>query len=282
MNNPLSPTFVQSGGKDGSSGSPSQSDGGAVPLEIHDLTVAYHKKPVLYGIDLTIPKGNLIGVLGPNGAGKSTLIKAVMGLVEPASGWIKVFGRPFNKAVTRIGYVPQRESVDWDFPVNVSDVVMMGRCGRVGLFRRPSRNDREIVRDCLDKVRMLPYANRQISNLSGGQQQRVFLARALAQESDLYFMDEPFAGVDAATETAIVKLLQELKNKGKTIVVVHHDLATAREYFDMLVLLNMRVVAFGPAQEIFTQELLQKTYGGRLTILSEVADSVGSLRMDKV
>lgn len=256
-----------------------------MPLEIHDLTVAYHKKPVLYGIDLTIPKGKLVGVVGPNGAGKSTLIKTVMGLVEPASGWVKVFGLPFKKAVARIGYVPQRESVDWDFPVNVSDVVMMGRCGQVGLFRRPSRKDREIVRDCLDKVHMLPYAHRQISNLSGGQQQRVFLARALAQESDLYFMDEPFAGVDAGTETAIVRLLQELKNKGKTIVVVHHDLPTAREYFDMLVLLNMRVVAFGSVEETFTQELLQKTYGGRLTILSEVVDSVaregGPSQMDQ-
>lgn len=248
--------------------------GEPVPLEVHDLTVAYHKKPVLYGVDLTIPKGKLVGVVGPNGAGKSTLIKTVMGLVPPASGWVKVFGQPFKKAVARIGYVPQRESVDWDFPVNVFDVVMMGRCGRVGLFRRPGRRDREIVRESLEKVRMLPYADRQISNLSGGQQQRVFLARALAQESDLYFMDEPFTGVDAATEAAIVKLLQELKNNGKTIVVVHHDLPTAREYFDMLVLLNMRVVAFGPVEEVFTQDLLQKTYGGRLTILSEVAESV--------
>lgn len=248
--------------------------GEPAPLEIHDLTVAYQKRPVLYGIDLTIPKGNLVGVVGPNGAGKSTLIKTVMGLVPPASGWIKVFGLPFKKAVSRIGYVPQRESVDWDFPVNVSDVVMMGRCGRVGMFRRPGRKDREIVRECLDKVHMLPYADRQISNLSGGQQQRVFLARALAQESDLYFMDEPFAGVDAGTEAAIVKLLQELKDKGKTIIVVHHDLPTAREYFDMLVLLNMRVVAYGPVEEIFTRELLQKTYGGRLTVFSEVVDSV--------
>ncbi|MEX2381149.1 MAG: metal ABC transporter ATP-binding protein [Opitutales bacterium] len=274
MNDPLSSTFVQPGKQAGNFEPPSRNGEDPAPLEIHDLTVAYHKKPVLYGIDLTIPKGKLIGVIGPNGAGKSTLIKTVMGLVEPASGWVKVFGQPFKKAVARIGYVPQRESVDWDFPVNVSDVVMMGRCGRVGLFRRPSRNDKEIVRDCLDKVNMLPYADRQISNLSGGQQQRVFLARALAQESDLYFMDEPFAGVDAATESAIVKLLRELKNNGKTIVVVHHDLPTAREYFDMLVLLNMRVVAFGPVEETFTQELLQKTYGGRLTILSEVADSV--------
>src|SRR5690606_13181424 len=167
-----------------------------------------------------------------------------------------------------------RESVDWDFPVNALDVVLMGRYGRLGLIRRPGKRDREIARGCLDKVKMLPYADRQISNLSGGQQQRVFLARALAQESDLYFMDEPFAGIDAATEAAIVTLFQELKAKGKTLVVVHHDLASARNYFDRLLLLNMRVVACGPTDEVFTHELLQQTYGGRLTILSKVADQV--------
>jgi len=240
-------------------------------LETHDLSVAYHKKPVLYGVDLEIPKGQLVGIVGPNGAGKSTLIKAVMGLLPLRSGWVEVFGQPFNKSKTRVGYVPQRESVDWDFPVNVMDVVMMGRYGKLGLFRRPKAEDKEVARQCLDKVKMLPFANRQISNLSGGQQQRVFLARALAQESDLYLMDEPFAGVDAATETAIIELLKELKNRGKTILVVHHDLTTAREYFDSLVLLNMRVVAFGPTEEVFTVDQLQKTYGGRLTLLSDVA-----------
>ena len=244
------------------------------PLEIHDLTVAYHKKPVLWGIDLVVPRGKLVGIVGPNGAGKSTLIKAAMGLLPLSSGWVKIFGEPVEKNLVRVGYVPQRESVDWDFPVNVMDVVLMGRYGRLGLIRRPSRTDREVARACLDKVKMLPYANRQISNLSGGQQQRVFLARALAQESDLYFMDEPFAGVDAATESAIVTLLHELKDKGKTLLVVHHDLTTAKDYFDMLLLLNMRVVAFGPTSEVFTTELLQRTYGGRLTILSEVAEAV--------
>lgn len=248
----------------------------APPLEIHDLTVAYHKKPVLYGIDLEIPTGQLVGVVGPNGAGKSTLIKAIMGVVPAASGWIKIFGQPFKQSLTRVGYVPQRESVDWDFPVNVLDVVLMGRYGRLGLTRRPTVADREVARSCLEKVHMLPYAGRQIANLSGGQQQRVFLARALAQESDLYLMDEPFAGVDAATESAIVTLLQELKERGKTIVVVHHDLPTARSYFDMLLLINMRVVAFGPTEEVFTNDLLQKTYGGRLTILSDVVQKVGS------
>jgi manganese/zinc/iron transport system ATP- binding protein len=257
--------------------SPDQGNGqfdGPPPLEIHDLTVAYHKKPVLWGIDLAVPKGRLVGIVGPNGAGKSTLIKAAMGLLPLSSGWVKVFGEPLKRNLRRIGYVPQRESVDWDFPVNVTDVVLMGRYGHLGLLRRPSKRDREIARECLAKVKMLPYANRQISNLSGGQQQRVFLARALAQESDLYFMDEPFAGVDAATESAIITLLHELRDRGKTLLVVHHDLPTARNYFDMLLLLNMRVVAFGPTEKVFTYELLQTTYGGRLTILSEVADAV--------
>jgi manganese/zinc/iron transport system ATP- binding protein len=254
----------------GVNGAPNES--GPPPLEVHDLTVAYHKKPVLWGIDLVVPRGKLVGIVGPNGAGKSTLIKAAMGLIPISSGWVKIFGE--EKNYRRVGYVPQRESVDWDFPVSVMDVVLMGRYGHLGLVRRASKRDREIARDCLDKVKMLPYANRQISNLSGGQQQRVFLARALAQESDLYFMDEPFSGVDAATESAIVTLLHELKDKGKTLLVVHHDLPTAREYFDMLLLLNMRVVAFGPTADVFKNELLQTTYGGRLTILSEVAEAV--------
>lgn len=246
-----------------------------VPLETHDLTVAYDKRPVLYGVDVRVPEGKLVGIVGPNGAGKSTLIKAIMGIVPASGGWVKVFGEPFAKSAKRVGYVPQRESVDWDFPVNVMDVVLMGRYGKLGLMGRVKKADREIAEASLDKVGMLPYAKRQISNLSGGQQQRVFLARALAQESDLYLMDEPFVGVDAATESAIIELLRELKSRGKTILVVHHDLPTAQTYFDMLMLLNMRLVAFGPTKEVFTQELLQKTYGGRLTILSEVANKVG-------
>ena len=248
----------------------------AAPLEIHDLTVAYHKKPVLWGVDLVVSAGRLIGIVGPNGAGKSTLIKACMGLLPLQSGWVRFFGEPFHRAARRGGYVPQRESVDWDFPVSVMDVVLMGRYGRLGLLRRPGKADKDIARACLEKVNLLPYANRQIANLSGGQQQRVFLARALAQEADLYFMDEPFAGVDAATEAAIITVLRELRDRGKTILVVHHDLPTARQYFDDLLLLNMHVVAFGKTEEVFTAELLQKTYGGRLTILSEVAQALGA------
>jgi manganese/zinc/iron transport system ATP- binding protein len=240
-------------------------------LELHDVSVSYHKKPVLYGVDLELPEGSLAGLIGPNGAGKSTLIKAAMGLLPLHSGWVKFFGGPFAKSRQRVGYVPQREEVDWDFPVSVMDVVLMGRYGRLGWLRRPSKADRAAAEEALEKVGMGPFRDRQISNLSGGQQQRVFLARALAQDSDLYLMDEPFVGVDAATEKAIVTLLQEWRERGKTILVVHHDLTTAREYYDRLILLNMRVVASGPVEEVFTMELLQKTYGGRLTILSDVA-----------
>lgn len=254
---------------------------GVAPLEVHDLTVSYHKKPVLYGVDLQLMPGQLVGIIGPNGAGKSTFIKTIMGLVKPSSGWVKLFGQPYKKALNRVGYVPQRESVDWDFPVNVYDVVMMGRYGHLGVGRRPQREDHAIVEECIDRVKLTPYKKRQISNLSGGQQQRVFLARALAQESDLYFMDEPFAGVDAATEASIVELLQELKRKGKTILVVHHDLPTAKKYFDSLILLNMRLVAFGKTEDVFNYELLQKTYGGRLTILSEVAEAVAGEEFSK-
>ena len=243
-------------------------------LEIHDLIVSYQKKPVLYGVDLAVPEGSMVGVVGPNGAGKSTLIKTVMGLVSHAHGWVKVFGGDLKDSIKRVGYVPQRESVDWDFPVSVMDVVLMGCYGRSGLIKRPGRMEKEKAMEALEKVGLEAYSKRQISNLSGGQQQRVFLARALAQESDLYLMDEPFAGVDAATEVAIVELLGQIRDQGKTLIVVHHDLATAREYFDMILLLNIRVVGFGETNEVFNAELLQKTYGGRLTVLSEIAGEV--------
>jgi manganese/zinc/iron transport system ATP- binding protein len=243
-------------------------------LEVHDLTVSYHRKPVLWNVDLAVPPGKLVGIIGPNGAGKSTLIKAIMGLLPLSSGWVQVFGRPIERQRERVAYVPQRESVDWTFPVTAMDVVLMGRYGALRWYKRISRKDREIAREALNQVGMLAYADRQISNLSGGQQQRVFLARALTQDSQIYLMDEPFTGVDAATESAIVKLLQELRAAGKTVLVVNHDLQTAKEYFDMLILLNMRLVAFGPTEEVFTPELLQKTYGGRLTILADVADAV--------
>lgn len=241
-------------------------------IEIHDLTVTYNKKPVLWGVDLSLPKGALVGIMGPNGAGKSTLIKAAMGLVPLSSGFVRIFGKELDDVRIRVSYVPQRESVDWDFPASVLDVVLMGRYGQLGLFKRPRKADKEIASDCLKKVGMEQFAGRQISQLSGGQQQRVFIARALAQEADLYFMDEPFAGVDAATERAIIELLRTMSDTGKTVVVVHHDLQSARHYFDWAVLLNLRLVASGPSEEAFTNELLQETYGGKLTLLSEVGN----------
>jgi manganese/zinc/iron transport system ATP- binding protein len=243
-------------------------------LEIHDMTVAYHRKPVLWDIDLAIPEGNLVGVVGPNGAGKTTLIKAVLGLVPLASGKVEIYGQPYDQQRKIIGYVPQRESVDWDFPVTVRDVVLMGTYGRLGWIRRPGRAEREIANRCLQQVGMQDFASRQIRQLSGGQQQRVFLARALAQDARVYFMDEPFSGVDAATEDAILVLLQQLRSARKTVFVVHHDLQTVRSYFDYVILLNMRLVAYGPTETTFTPANLHKTYGGRLTILDEAAEAV--------
>ncbi len=244
------------------------------PLSIHAMTVAYHRKPVLWDVDYDAPSNQLIAIVGPNGAGKSTLIKACLGLVPMASGQVEFWGRSYRQARSRIGYVPQRESVDWDFPVSALDVVCMGRYRKIGWCRPVSKSHKDAGLACLDRVGMRDYAQRQISQLSGGQQQRVFLARALAQEADLYFMDEPFAGVDAATERAIVGVLRELRESGKTVVVVHHDLQTLPEYFDHVILLNMRVVAAGPVGEVFTNDNLHKTYGGRLTLLSEAAEAV--------
>ncbi len=241
-------------------------------LEIHDLTVAFERKPVLWNIDMTLPQGKLVGIVGPNGAGKSTLIKAVMGLLPLSSGYIKIFDQPIDDVRERISYVPQRESVDWDFPASVLDVVLMGRYGKLGLFRRPRKADIDVAMDCLRKVGMEGYIKRQISQLSGGQQQRTFLARALAQQADIYFLDEPFAGVDAATENAIINLLRQMTEAGKTVVVVHHDLQSVTDYFDWVIMLNTRLVAYGPTDTTFTQNNLQESYGGKLTLLADVAD----------
>ncbi|MBA2870301.1 manganese/zinc/iron transport system ATP- binding protein [Anoxybacillus calidus] len=239
------------------------------PVTVENVTVAYHRKPVLQEVSFSVPEGKLIGIIGPNGAGKSTLIKAILGLVPRASGDVYIYGKPYKQQRKLVGYVPQRGSVDWDFPTNALDVVLMGRYGHIGWFKRPSKKDVEFALSCLEKVGMKEYANRQISQLSGGQQQRVFLARALAQDATVYFMDEPFVGVDAATEKAIISLLNELKAQGKTVLVVHHDLQTVKEYFDWVLLLNMRKIAIGPTEETFTMENLQKTYGGRLTFLNQ-------------
>lgn len=243
-------------------------------LEVHDLTVAYRTQPVLWDVDVELPEGHLIAVVGPNGAGKTTLLKAIMGVIRPTTGWVKVFGAPYAQRRSWVGYVPQRESVDWDFPTSALDVVTMGLYGRVGWFRRPARRHRELALAALEKVGIRHLADRQISQLSGGQQQRVFLARALAQDARLYLMDEPFAGVDATTERAILTLLQQLRSQQRTVIAVHHDLQTVSEYFDYVVLLNMRLVAAGPVETTFTPENLHRTYGGRLTVLTQAADAL--------
>ena len=246
----------------------------SVAVEVHDMTVAYHKKPVLWDIDLLLPSGHLIAVVGPNGAGKSTLLKAILGLIPKASGKTEIFGKPLEHVRSMVGYVPQRESVDWDFPIDAMGVVLMGRYGRLGWLRRPGKADHHAAMTALERVGMADFATQQISQLSGGQQQRVFLARALAQDAAVYFMDEPFAGVDASTERAIVEVLRTLRAAGKTVIAVHHDLQTLAEYFDHVVLLNMRLVASGPTRDVFTHDNLQKTYGGRLTLLDEAAEAV--------
>lgn len=243
-------------------------------LEIHDLTVSYDQTPVLWNVDFSLPAGKLIGILGPNGAGKSTLIKTVMGLISPTSGHVKIFDKPLNDVRSRISYVPQRESVDWNFPASVMDVVMMGTYGKLGLFKRPGKKERDLAQACLEQVGMSGFVKRQISELSGGQQQRVFIARALAQQADLYLMDEPFAGVDMATETAIFQLLKEMANAGKTVLVVHHDIHSAMNFFDWVIMLNLHLVASGPKDMVMTEELLRKTYGGKLNLLTQVTDLI--------
>jgi manganese/zinc/iron transport system ATP- binding protein len=245
-----------------------------IPLSVRDLKVAYQVKPVLYNVSVEIPPGSLVGLIGPNGAGKSTLLKAVVDMIPRVSGRIRVFGKSYSQARSSVAYVPQRESVDWDFPATALDVVLMGTYGRLGWFRRIGKTERQAAREALAKMEIEHLAGRQISQLSGGQQQRTFLARALVQNAKLYLMDEPFAAVDAATERAIVLLMRELQSRGSSIVVVHHDLHTVPEYFDYLVLLNTFLVAAGPTTEVFTESNLQKTYRGKLTLLEEVGEAM--------
>lgn len=233
-------------------------------VAVNDLTVAYHKKPVLWDIDLEIPSGVLMAIVGPNGAGKSTLIKTMLNMIKPVTGEARFWGEAYDKQRKNIGYVPQRGSVDWDFPTNVLDVVTMGTYGELGWFKRPGKKEKEMAIKALEKVDMLPFADRQISQLSGGQQQRVFLARALVQNADIYFMDEPFQGVDAKTERAIINLLRELRSIGKTVVVVHHDLQTVEEYFDWVTLLNKVIIASGPVEKVFNEENLMKAYKSKV------------------
>jgi manganese/zinc/iron transport system ATP- binding protein len=230
-------------------------------LQVHQLTVNYDKTPVLWDVSLKVPKGKIVGIIGPNGAGKSTFIKTALGLVKPISGKVEFFGSSLHEFKRRIAYIPQRESVDWDFPITLYDLVLMGRYGLLGVLHWPRKTDKAVVDHYIERVGLSAYVNRQISQLSGGQQQRAFIARALVQDADIYFMDEPFAGVDMATESTIMKILNELKNNGKTVFVVHHDLNSIENYFDWVIMLNMRLIACGSVAEVFNSDTLNMAYG---------------------
>jgi manganese/zinc/iron transport system ATP- binding protein len=245
----------------------------SLALHVEDLTATYSGGAVLWDVDLNVPPGVLAAIVGPNGAGKSTLLKCVIGAMRPAAGHVYVFGRPYSRQRHRVAYVPQRTSVDWDFPTTALDVVMMGLYGRLGWFRPPGRRESDEALQALALVGMDAYATRQISQLSGGQQQRVFLARALVQDADLYLMDEPFAGVDATTEHAIVDLLKDLRARGKTVVAVHHDLQTVATYFDWLAILNVRLIAQGPVAEVYTADNLRAAYGPRVVLLGSASQT---------
>jgi manganese/iron transport system ATP-binding protein/manganese/zinc/iron transport system ATP- binding protein len=239
-------------------------------IEVRHLTVSYGPKPALLDMSLSIERGLLVGVIGPNGAGKSTFIKALLGFVPRDIGDVLIDGVDAEKAKGRVAYVPQRGAVDWDFPVTVREVAMMGRYSKIRWYHSPNSEDGRIVHEALEMVRMTEFADRQIGQLSGGQQQRVFMARALAQGSDILLLDEPFSGVDAATERAILDVLERAKQAGKTLVVVHHDLATAAEYFDRLALIKQRLYAYGPPEVVLREDLLSEVYEGKLRVFSEV------------
>jgi manganese/zinc/iron transport system ATP- binding protein len=238
-------------------------------LSVSQLTVNYDKTPVLWDVSFEIPSGKLVGIIGPNGAGKSTLLKCLLEMTKPLSGSVEFFGQPFKKVRQKVAYVPQRSSVDWDFPITAFDVVLMGRYGKLGYFKWAKQADKEAARRALEMVGMLPFAERQISQLSGGQQQRLFIARALLQDADIYLMDEPFAGVDMATEQAIIGLMDQLKSNGKTLFVVHHDLSTVDTYFDWVIMLNTCLIACGPVSEVFHAESVMRTYGRGTNLLDE-------------
>jgi manganese/iron transport system ATP-binding protein/manganese/zinc/iron transport system ATP- binding protein len=239
-------------------------------IEVDHLTVSYHARPALLDVSINIESDQLVGVIGPNGAGKSTFIKAILGFVKPDVGVVKINGKSAQKAKGEVAYVPQRGAVDWDFPITVEEVALMGRYQQIPWYTSPSAKDREAALEALKMVRMEDFAKRQIGELSGGQQQRVFMGRALAQGSDILLLDEPFAGVDAATERAILEVLERAKQAGKTLVVVHHDLSTAAEYFDKLILIKQRLYAYGPPRLVLREDLLSKVYEGRLRIFSDV------------
>lgn len=252
------------------------------PLIVQNLSVRYNYTPVLTDVNFSIPQGKTIAIVGPNGAGKSTLLKAILNLIPKTSGNALFFGETLKKKRLSVAYVPQKEESDWDFPINVLDVVLMGRHGQLKFWQRPKQNDINIAYEALRQVDMLKFKNRQISELSGGQQQRVFLARALAQKASLYLMDEPFVGVDANTEEAIINLFNKLKAQNKTIVCVHHDLNTIGDYFDWIILVNARLIASGPMKETLTTQNLKKTFGGRLSLLSKITEEIYRKNLNKV
>jgi len=245
-------------------------------IEVRHLTVSYGTRAALLDVSLSIVPDQMVGVIGPNGSGKSTLVKAILGFVKPDVGEILINGQDVQKAMGKVAYVPQRGAVDWDFPITVREVALMGRYQHIPWYRDASAADREAAMEALSLVRMADFAGRQIGQLSGGQQQRVFLARALAQGSDILLLDEPFAGVDAATERAILDVLERAKAAGKTLVVVHHDLATAAEYFDNLVLLKQRLYAYGPPGAVLQEELLSQVYEGRLRVFAGLMAKEGA------
>lgn len=234
-------------------------------IEVRNLSILYHQIPALWKVNFDVMAGTMLGIIGPNGAGKSTLLKSMLNLIQLNSGSIKIKQQDHRNIKSRhelVAYIPQRSSLDFDFPTNVLDVVMMGRYGHLGLFRKPGKKEKELALSALKKFGMDEYANRQIGELSGGQKQRVFLARAYIQEAEIYFLDEPFGGIDSATEQVTLKLLTELRDEGKTIIVVTHDLHSLKEYFDTILLINTQKIAYGSPDEVLTEENMRNAYGG--------------------
>lgn len=239
-------------------------------IEVNNLSVSYHSCLALKNINFSINKGNLVGIVGPNGAGKSTLIKAILGLIKKDYGTIKIFNKDVKNVRKRLAYVPQRNDIDWDFPITVLDTVLIGTYPKLGIWRRPRRAEKEWAYKCLQQVGMDNCSHKQIGELSGGQQQRIFLARALAQQADMFFLDEPFVGVDIASEEMIIRILKQLRDDGKTIFVVHHDLTTVTKYFDQLILLNKQLIKYGPVEDVFTKKFITKAYNAEYSIMKEV------------
>ena len=243
-------------------------------LEVQNLYVSYSGNEVLKDINLSIDQGKLIGIIGPNGAGKSTLIKAILGLIPIDKGKIQINGESLNKIRKEIAYVPQRSNIDWDFPIIVKDTVLLGTYPKLGLFKRPTKKDKDLAMECLVKVGMEKYANNQIGELSGGQQQRVFVARSLAQNAEVFFLDEPFVGIDVTSEEIIINILKELRDEGKTVFVIHHDLTKVKGYFDDLILINKELIGAGSVDKVFKPKLMEAAYQGPLSILKTVGVGV--------